>query len=243
MARILNANTDITLGGNNASHEVVPSQKAIKSYIDNKFDNSGVDSALQPEDVASTYSPSGTGPVNGTAIAHALSTLDIPIVDQTYVASSTNAQSGVAIANAGFITNVITALGYTPYNGETNPNNYVNTTQLAEKADSSTITTQTITTLSNGTISLASDCSMYKHTPSATTTYTFDTTNLSLSSNVAYTFELYINMSTTYTLTFPSSVSWLNSETPDFTSAGTYFLAFRTIDGGTNWFGNLQGKW
>ena len=98
--KILNASTDVTLGGENASNEVVSSQKAIKVYIDDKFDNSGIDSALQPEDVTSTYNPLGTEPVNGTAIAGALSTLDIPIVDQTYSASSTNAQSGTAVASA-----------------------------------------------------------------------------------------------------------------------------------------------
>ena len=98
--KILNASTDVTLGGENASNEVVSSQKATKVYIDNKFDNSGVDSALQPEDVVSTYNSLGTEPVNGTAIAGALSTLDIPIVDQTYSASSTNAQSGVAVSSA-----------------------------------------------------------------------------------------------------------------------------------------------
>lgn len=41
MARILNANIDITLGGENASNEVISSQRAIKTYVDNKFGNSG----------------------------------------------------------------------------------------------------------------------------------------------------------------------------------------------------------
>ena len=35
MARILNASTDITLGGDNPSNEVICSQKAIKTYVDN----------------------------------------------------------------------------------------------------------------------------------------------------------------------------------------------------------------
>ena len=84
---------------------------------------------------------------------------------------------------------------------------------------------------------------MYKHTPSAATTYTFNTSNLSISSSVAYTFELYVNMSTVYTLTFPSSLTWQDGETPDMSSTGTYFFAFRTIDGGSTWKGNLQGVW
>ena len=36
MARILNANIDVTLGGENASNEVISSQKATKTYVDNK---------------------------------------------------------------------------------------------------------------------------------------------------------------------------------------------------------------
>lgn len=50
------------------------------------------------------------------------------VVDQTYDATSQNAQSGVAIAGAGFLTgitsgDVTTALGYTPYNSS-NPSGY-----------------------------------------------------------------------------------------------------------------------
>ena len=58
---------DSTLGGNNASDYVIPSQKAIKDYVDNT-----------------------TGST----------------VDQTYDPTSQAAQSGVAIAGAGFIKNV-----------------------------------------------------------------------------------------------------------------------------------------
>ena len=50
-------------------------------------------------------------------------------VDQIYDGTSANAQSGVAIASAGFLTgitssDVTTALGYTPYNS-TNPSGYI----------------------------------------------------------------------------------------------------------------------
>lgn len=50
-------------------------------------------------------------------------------IDQTYDPTSANAQSGVAIAGAGFLTSitstdVTSALGFTPYNGTTNPNGY-----------------------------------------------------------------------------------------------------------------------
>lgn len=51
------------------------------------------------------------------------------VVDQTYDGTSANPQSGVAIANAGFLTgitsgDVTTALGYTPYSNS-NPDGYI----------------------------------------------------------------------------------------------------------------------
>ena len=114
---------------------------------------------------------------------------------------------------------------------------------LTTKAEASVQTIQDITTLTTGTISLSPTSSIYKITPSASTTFTFDTSGLSLSSAVAYTFELYIDMSTVYSLTFPSSLTWQGGTAPDLSTTGTYFLVFRTIDGGTNWIGNLQGVW
>lgn len=65
---------DTTLGGNNASDYIIPSQKAIKSYVDNNSGGSGT-------------------------------------VDQTYDSTSANAQSGVAIAGAGFLKNEATQSG------------------------------------------------------------------------------------------------------------------------------------
>lgn len=126
------------------------------------------------------------------------------------------------------------------------------TTQTITDNDTSVSTTafaralsthQPITTLSSGSITLTSGISLYKRTPTAATTFTFTLSGTSASSSVAYTFELCIVMSTVYSLTFPSSVIWQNGETPDMSSTGTYLLAFRTLDGGSTWLGNLQGKW
>ena len=124
------------------------------------------------------------------------------------------------------LNDTITALGNTIIN-------------LAE----SKVINQPIQVLSNGTIALENKQTIYKITPSAATTFTFNASSLSLSSSKAYTFELCVVMSTVYSLTFPSSLVWQDGEAPDLSEAGTYFLAFRTIDGGTTWLGNLQGKW
>ena len=126
------------------------------------------------------------------------------------------------------------------------------TTQSVTDNDTSVSTTafaralsthQPITTLSSGSITLTSSVSLYKRTPTAATTFTFSLSGTSASSSVAYTFELCIVMSTVYSLTFPSSVVWQDGESPDMSSTGTYLLAFRTLDGGSTWLGNLQGKW
>ncbi len=74
-------------------------------------------------DGINTVTATSVGTVNISSLIPAA-----PTVDQTYNASSTNAQSGVAIAGAGFITgitssDVTTALGYTPYNSS-NPDGY-----------------------------------------------------------------------------------------------------------------------
>ena len=109
--------------------------------------------------VDQTYSASSTNAQSGTAVASAISNKQDTLVsgtniktinnasilgegnieisgggdvDQTYNPSSTNAQSGTAIAGAGFKTtitssDVTTALGYTPYNSS-NPAGYTNNT-------------------------------------------------------------------------------------------------------------------
>lgn len=117
-----------------------------------------------------------------------------------------------------------------------------NQTDLQDAIDKKE-TVQNITILDSGTIELSQDSSIYKHSPSDTTTYTFDTTNLNLVSGEAYTFELCITLNTTQTLVFPSNLAWQDDEIPDLSLEGMYFLVFRTIDGGTSWLGNLQGIW
>lgn len=88
--------------------------------------------------------------------------------------------------------------------------------------------------------------SIYKITIASNTTFVFPSNLVLPIRDVNFgsvTFELYINMQTVYSLTFPSSVIWQNGQTPDLSTTGKYFLVFRTFDNGTTWFGNLEGKW
>lgn len=83
---------------------------------------------------------------------------------------------------------------------------------------------------------------LYRYTPTGTTTFSFNTSNLNLQLNEAYTFELLVPMSTVRTLSF-TNVTWNLNEIPDLSSPGTYYFAFRTINQGSSWIGNLQGRW
>ena len=96
----------------------------------------------------------------------------------------------------------------------------------------------------SGVLTLSDEISIYKVTPSATTTITFEGT-ISASATKAYTFELLLNMSTIQTISWSvpvtDTLAWQDGVTPDLSEIGTYFFAFRKI--GTTWYGNLQGKW
>ena len=107
MSTFLNISTDTTLGGNSPSDLAVSSQKAIKTYVDAHSGGGGstytagtgiditndvisVDGVQTSEVTLATVATTGAySDLTGT-----------PTVDQTYSASSTNAQSGVAVATA-----------------------------------------------------------------------------------------------------------------------------------------------
>ena len=216
--------------------------------------------------VVDTYSSTGTDAVSGKGVKAALDTLSIPTTTNSVTSGSTD-----ALTSGGAYTNLVKRLSTSTATGSTSQGVYIDSTgtvqvcsavtsnysstgtapvngtavasAISNKADSSIITTQSITTLNSGTINLTHNTVIYKHTPSANTTYTFNKTNLTISSSLAYTFELYIVMSTLKTLTFPASLVWQGGTTPDMSKTGTYFFAFRTVDGGTTWLGNLQGVW
>lgn len=71
------------------------------------------------------------------------------------------------------------------------------------------------------------DISIYKIELTTATTFTFDWSQLD--SEICYTFELWVSMSTPVTLTFPSDVAWLNDEVPDMSEASTYCIVVRKL--------------
>ena len=240
-----------------------------------------------------------------------------PTVDQTYNSTSANAQSGVAIAGAGFLQNTATGnyaltVGGTASTATSGTNVGISSTASggygtalgyaatggaratglgwnakATGADSIQIgngTNSTAKTLSVGfyntgnyqlldgatglipieripqtlqpitpvtyaasqTITLSVGSSIYKITnPNGNiTSMSFSLASSIVPDNTAYTFELIIDMSTTVRgVAWPSSVAWQDGEIPDLSQAGVYLFAFRTLDKGSHWIGNLQGRW
>lgn len=136
----------------------------------------------------------------------------IPTVDQTYDGTSSNPQSGVAIAGAGFITgitsgDVTTALGYTPYDA-TNPSGYISgitsgdvTTALGytpynstnpsgyiSSASVSSLTDVTLSSVANGDVLIYNSTSQKWENgsvPTPTVDQTYDPTSANAQSGTA----------------------------------------------------------
>lgn len=107
MTKFLNISTDNTLGGSSATNDVVSSQKAIKEYVDSQTGAAPSFSNItgQPTDNANLATAlnlkANSADLSSVATSGSYSDLTgTPTVDQTYGSSSTNAQSGVAVAGA-----------------------------------------------------------------------------------------------------------------------------------------------
>ena len=101
---------------------------------------------------------------------------------------------------------------------------------------------QAISELSGTDIVLQDEVVIYTKSVSTSTIFTFNAAGLTKTDR-AITFELYLTVTAdNLTMTFPSSVSWLNGMAPVITTAQKYLFAFRSFDNGTTWIGNLQGS-
>lgn len=101
---------------------------------------------------------------------------------------------------------------------------------------------QAISELSGTDIVLQDEVVIYTKSVSTSTIFTFNAAGLTKTDR-AITFELYLTVTAdNLTMTFPSSVSWLNGMTPVITTAQKYLFAFRSFDNGKTWIGNLQGS-
>lgn len=114
------------------------------------------------------------------------------------------------------------------------------------RGESTASIVQTHTDLTGGAtvdIVLNEDVAIYRLSPTVDTTFTFNTSNIVFTPTDTITFEIKLVIDTPVALNFPSSVHWEEGLVPNLTNAGSYYLVFRSDDGGTNWFGNLQGRW
>jgi len=98
---------------------------------------------------------------------------------------------------------------------------------------------QSVITLDNENIALIKNKSIYTHSPTGNTTYTFDVSGLGDLTDKCITFELHIEMpDPVVVITFPSNIDWVINPVID-TGGVTYCLVFRSMDGGVSWVGNL----
>jgi len=95
--------------------------------------------------------------------------------------------------------------------------------------------------ISESNVALTLGKSIYSKTISENTTFTFDLTNLGTLTNKVVTFELFLTMSTIYTLTWPQNLTWVVQ--PNFNQTGKFLVAVRTLDGGSTYIANLEAKW
>lgn len=113
-------------------------------------------------------------------------------------------------------------------------------------ADTPTSIYQKMFNVPGVTISLQTDKSIYKLSNISVNMHlTFGMGSLKkVYTDRVITFELYIPVTSTVpTITWPSTVTWLNNEVPTFEANTNYLLAFRSFDQGVNWIGNMQCSW
>lgn len=91
--------------------------------------------------------------------------------------------------------------------------------------------------VTNGVMDLSTS-QVFTDTVTAATTFSF--TNVPASRSV--TVVLHITNGAAFTLTWPAAVKWPGGTAPTLTNPGVDILVFHTVDGGTNWRGNLFGK-
>ena len=113
-----NLDTDTTLGGNFSSDYVVPSQKAIKTYVDN---NTGGGTATDVQINSTSITSNGIANIITNSAYNSSS-------NKIATMSDLPKDTGDLTNNAGYIkgitsSDVTNALGYTPYNSA-NPNGY-----------------------------------------------------------------------------------------------------------------------
>jgi hypothetical protein len=104
-----------------------------------------------------------------------------------------------------------------------------------------------VESISSGTIALDDGTVFYTDAPTVATTYTIDSSALTVSGlNYRY-FNVLIEMPATAVgidFTTNNTIVWAEGSTPDMSIGGrTYLLAFQTFDGGTTWIGSLCTWW
>lgn len=160
-------------------------------------------------------------------------------------------------------TNVLAAIGYTPYNA-TNPDGYITSSALSPYLTTATatstyapisttvtltgtqtLTNKTVTGLVETRVAMGANAidltagNYFTKTISGATTFTVSNT---ASSGSVSAFVLDLTNGGSGTITWFSGVKWAGGTAPTLTSSGRDVLAFFTHDGGTTWNAFVLGK-
>ena len=170
-------------------------------------------------------------------------TAELNILDGvTATTAELNVLDGVTATTAELNYNDITTLGTSEASKVVTADANGNVI-LAEEVQA-TAYIETVVALSGATPTV--DCdegNSFTLTTSGNTTFTFDYSGVSLTTNDSYGFTLKVTAGGTHTLTWPASVDWPGGTAPDAPASGeTDVYVFYTNDGGTTWYGFVAGQ-
>lgn len=236
-----------TLSGNvvdKTSAQEISGQKAFTAIIQRKIDFNPETPPASDTNYPILQTTNGTNNITDDVIIHAASGNVQRNMGLTRIINGETKDVAlcIGITNDG---NPYAQLSFTPAIS-------VNTNSIATTAFSHNLINQSantiyqdMVTLSSGSINLVENKSIYSYLVNADTTFNFITTGLpNIGTGRVITFELYLQFgATANTITWPTSVKWLEDTVPTFEANTFYLLAFRTFNNGTNWIGNPQCNW
>ncbi len=216
----------------NVSDTTVATTKAISSFVDNKLANIDLpDNMVLIENVSSFPS---TGSNNTLYIDNndifkiytdnTWKNISVNVVEDFTTVSNDTVPTSEAVKNYVDKSAIETVSGFTTVSDATVPTSKAVKTYVDSKVIPYT-KQQVATTGAN--IIFNENVSIYTYTVSSATTFTFALD--ALQSAACYTFELWLNMKTVSTLSFPSNIAWLDGSAPIMDEATTYCIVVRKL--------------
>lgn len=216
----------------NVNDETVATTKAISSFVDNKIANIDLPDNLLSVENVSEFPASGVNNtlyVNGNNelkiyTDNAWKNISLKVVTNFDSASDETVPTTNAVKTYVDASAIETVSAFTSVSDTTVPTSKATKTYV----DSKVIPyTKQIVATTGTNIIFNENTSIYTYTITGSTTFTFNLD--ALSSAACYTFELWLNMKTVSTLSFPSNIAWLDGSAPVMNEATTYCIVIRKL--------------